>query len=549
MSSLDRIFFQFNSLFSISKGQNYALLLFLLFFLVIGYLSMQDKAWTYDEKAHFRYGGYILNGSSNRFDDSKMPVTAWNVLPAKIARFLPIGSLKTYFEDLPMARLMTILFSTVIAFMVFHWSRKLYGVIPAFVSLTLYVLDPNIIAHSQLVTTDVYMMGMMLVSCYWLWRFANSRKARDLWMFSLMLALAQLTKYTAVSMYPLLLAALLIHDLPRWRADIQMGYSRKVLREMAMYIKYIVVVVMVSIVVINVGFLFNRSFTPFNEYGFRSDLFKSMKLDVRVPTPFPFLEGFDWVISREREGTGDGYGKIYMLGELRTVGFNGYYFVATLLKMPIATQLILLATFLIYFWKIRYRQSLWRNEIFLFLPILFYTIYYNFFFNAQIGIRYYIIVFPLLYIFAGSLFEKWEAFSRIKRITAFMLGLYLLASTLSYYPNYLGYFNEIVWNRMEAYKYLADSNLDWGQDDITLEKYRKKHPDLIEVPQKPDIINETRLYYESTNNIVGVTSLADEYKWIRENFQPVGRIGTSYLLYKIAPEEMKTFCNRTAYCK
>jgi hypothetical protein len=332
MSILDRILFQFNSFFSISKGQNYVSLLFIIFFLVISYLSMQDKAWTYDEQAHFKYGGYILNGNSNRFDDSKMPVSAWNVLPAKIARFLPNGSLKAYFEDLLMARLMTILFSMVIAFIVFHWSRKLYGVIPAFVSLTLYVLDPNIIAHSQLVTTDVYIMGMMLVSCYWLWRFANSRKSRDLWMFSLMLALAQLTKYTALSMYPLFLAALFIHDLPRWRADIQMGCSQKVRREMVMYIQYIIVIVMVSIVVINAGFLFNRSFTPFNEYAFRSELFKSMKLDVRVPTPYPFLEGFDWVISREREGTGEGYGKIYMLGERRTVGFNGYYFVATLLN-------------------------------------------------------------------------------------------------------------------------------------------------------------------------------------------------------------------------
>jgi len=524
-------------------------LLLIIFFLVISCLSMQDKAWTYDEKAHFRYGGYILDGSSNRFDDSKMPVTAWNVLPAKLARFLPNGGLKTTFEDLPMARLMTIFFSMVIAFMVFHWSRKLYGVIPAFVSLTLYVLDPNIIAHSQLVTTDVYMMGMMLVSCYWLWKFANSRKARDLWMFSLMLALAQLTKYTAISMYPLFWAALFIHDLPRWRADIHRGCGNKVYREMAMYIPYIMVVVMVSMVVINVGFLFNRSFTPFNEYAFRSELFKSMKLDLRVPTPYPFLEGFDWVISREREGTGEGYGKIYLLGERRTVGFNGYYFVATLLKMPIATQLILLAAILMYFWKVRDRRSVWRDEIFLFLPILFYTMYYNFFFNAQIGIRYYIIVFPLLYIFAGSLFVKWEAFSRSKRIAASILGLYLLASTLSYYPNYLGYFNEIVWKRIDAYKYLADSNLDWGQDDITLEKYRQKHPALIEVPIKPGIIKETGLYYESSNNIVGVTSLPDDYKWIRENFQPTGRIGTSYLLYDITPEEMKAFCNRTTYCQ
>ena len=48
---------------------------------------------------------------------------------------------------------------------------------------------------------------------------------------------------------------------------------------------------------------------------------------------------------------------------------------------------------------------------------------------------------------------------------------------------YLTYFNEFVWNRTQAYKYLADSNIDWGQSSIQLSQYLTDHPDAIFEPQ------------------------------------------------------------------
>ena len=540
--------------YSILSRQMFVALLLVLFFFLISNLSIQEKSWTFDEPKHYEYGLNILTGNSSRnsldpFASSKMPVSAWNVLPAKVGSFLPDGTLKACLEKTVTARMMTTLFSMAIALIVFHWARKLYGVAAAFVSLILYVLDPNIIAHSRLVTTDVYIMGMMLVSCYWLWRFAQSRRVRDLLIFALMIALAQLTKYTAVSMYPLLLGLLFLHELLRWRSRVRKGGNETIRRVGGRYIACMMIVAAVSLMVINAGFLFNRSGTPFHDYSFRSELFKSVKLDVCVPTPYPFLEGLDWIISQQ--GTGEDYGKIYMLGESRKGGFKGYYFVATLLKMPITTQLILLTAFLTYFLKARYRGSFWGKESFLLLPVLFYTIYFNFFYDTQVGIRYYLIVFPLLYVFAGSLFERWEGFPRAKRTVVFALGLYLLGSVLSYYPNYIGYFNEIVWNRLDAYRYLADSNLDWGQDDFAIKKYLARHPDVKEAPKHPGPIPATRRYYVRVNELVGVTRASDDadYEWLRTYFRPTDRVGTSYLLFRITPEQMESLCARTSYCR
>ena len=294
--------------------------------------------------------------------------------------------------------------------------------------------------------------------------------------------------------------------------------------------------------------MFNRSFTPFDQYKFRSELFKSIDLSVPVPTPYPYLEGLDWITFKER--TGVGFGRIYLLGETRLgKGFAGYYFVASLLKVPIATQIILMTAFAFYFVGKKRRGSFWKDEWFLLWLVLFYTIYFNFLYHAQIGIRYYLIVFPLLYIFTGRLFGEWQNFSRTQKGLSFALALYLIISVLSYYPNYLAYFNEIVWDRKMAYKYLADSNLDWGQDYYALKAYRAEHRDVDKAPEIPHPLSKTRTFFVPVNQLVGVSYDPATYQWLRENFEPVGMIAPSYLLFEITPEQMQALCDTTDYCK
>jgi hypothetical protein len=105
--------------------------------------------------------------------------------------------------------------------------RVVYGFVPALVSLGLYVLDPNIIAHSQLVTTDIYAAGMVLFSSYWLWKFANTRNWLDGLFLAFTLGMAQLAKYTAVSLYPLFAIVLLVHDWPHLGEAYKKATGRK----------------------------------------------------------------------------------------------------------------------------------------------------------------------------------------------------------------------------------------------------------------------------------------------------------------------------------
>ena len=175
------------------------------------------------------------------------------------------------------------------------------------------------------------------------------------------------------------------------------------------------------------------------------------------------------------------------------------------------------------------------DEALLLVPIAFFAIYFNFFYRAQIGIRYFLILFPLVYILAASVVSGQAALSRRAKaglITA--LGA-LMVSVLSYHPHYLAYFNELVPDRTQAYRILADSNLDWGQYGDYLEEYRAREPGSVFEPDKP--VAGTILV--RANMLVGVVGDPERFRWLRERFTPVGHIAHGILVYRVTPAELE----------
>ena len=131
------------------KWQNVAALFVILVFAAINVSSvLRNYSLTTDEDKHILYGERVASGNSTRIDDSKMPVTALNMLPKTLVSLFADGKFKQVLSRVYVARAVTIFFSCLLAFLIFSWSRALYGFIPALFSLTLYVLDPNISTHS-----------------------------------------------------------------------------------------------------------------------------------------------------------------------------------------------------------------------------------------------------------------------------------------------------------------------------------------------------------------------------------------------------------------
>lgn len=567
MKSISRIMQARNQAVQTKKplSPDFIAFLLALFFFVISFLSMLGNAPTYDESLRYIYGKQVLYGDTTRLTErhsldnsllggSDMPVTALNVIPEAAATLLPDGPLKIILQPPVGARTISILVSLLAAALVYRWSKSLYGAAAGLFSLALYSFDPNFIAHSQVVGTDVYSWTATIWVFYCGWKFAKERTDKNLLWLGVSLGLASVTKYSTILHVPLVFLCLLIYDLPAMHESWAADKASAIKKISGKYAAYIGIVAVVMTVIINAAFLFNRPFVKFAEYDFESRLFQNLQrnagplLNLPIPLPYPYLQGFDLTYSYGESGAS--YGNIYLLGELRdgTQGFKGYYFVVTFFKMPISTQLICLGALILSISSVRRRGKLLQEEIFLLLPSLFFTLYFNFAFNIHTGIRYYMIFFPLLYVLAGGLFSNWNAFLKLQKTVSCVLIAWLAASTLFNFPYYTAYFNEFLWDKTKAYKILADSNLDYGQQEYQLQAYLKAHPRATLDPEKP----VSGLVVASVNNLLGVFGPfheADRYAWLRDHFEPDDTIARTYLIYHISEEDVNKLCESASYCR
>jgi hypothetical protein len=306
--------------------------------------------------------------------------------------------------------------------------------------------------------------------------------------------------------------------------------------------KYAVLHVAAFLVIVNAGFWGQGTLRPLASWEFRSSQFRAVQAsvlrlvpDAPVPVPSAYIEGFDSVFAMERGGPNAGP---YLLGQIGKDGvpgrrFVGYYAVAWLYKEPIATQLLLLLALGAYALRFR-RFDFRRNEWFLACLVLFFAWYFTFVFKMQKGFRYALIVLPILFVFTGSLLREAATMGRGRRAAIGGLVLYLVVSVVSYYPHFIPYFNELVWDRTKAYRILADSNLGWSQDHWYVRRYLRRHPDAVFEPEGPQV----GTMVISANKYVGLWT-AERYRWLRENFEPVGHIAHGHLIFRVTPEALR----------
>src|SRR3990172_5224427 len=109
----------------------------------------------------------------------------------------------------------------------------------------------------------------------------------------------------------------------------------------------------------------------------------------------------------------------------------------------------------------------------LLVPVLWLFVHLSFFFRTQLGLRFFLPAFPFLALLASA---NWKADRRqhLRLAASTILGFYVLG-TICQCPRYLSYFNCLIGRRLNAYHYLADSNLDWGQDLFALWAWERAH--------------------------------------------------------------------------
>jgi hypothetical protein len=202
-------------------------------------------------------------------------------------------------------------------------------------------------------------------------------------------------------------------------------------------------------------------------------------------------------------------------------------------KVPLPTQVLFLTALGLFVARRGPRRG-WRDEIWLLGPALAFFVYFSFFFRAQIGIRYLLVAFPLLHVFTGRLLAGPAPRGRTARGALAVALAWLALSVLSYFPHYLSYFNELIFDRTRAYRVLADSNLDWDQNVWWLERWLEEHPEAVLEPDGPTV----GTLVVKVNFLTGVF-VPERYRWLREHFEPVDHIAHSYLVYRIDEEDLR----------
>lgn len=175
----------------------------------------------------------------------------------------------------------------------------------------------------------------------------------------------------------------------------------------------------------------------------------------------------------------------YFRGEHSLEGFALYFPWAFAIKTPLPA----LALFGLGLWagwqRLRRRPAAWlaRPSPLAWGAIVFVGVYLAALGSSalNLGVRHLLPITPLLAIAAGGFWPPSEEAvapgGRWRRGVVGLLLVWLIVGTVCAAPHFLGYFNELVGGWRNGHLHLADSNLDWGQDLLRLEKRLRAEPE------------------------------------------------------------------------
>ena len=175
-------------------------------------------------------------------------------------------------------------------------------------------------------------------------------------------------------------------------------------------------------------------------------------------------------------------------------------------------------------------------DFLIFWEICFLFFYFSFLNSLNIGFRYILMVYPLLFFWVSSVVNKCFKSIIITIFYNFLL-IFLISwyvwGTVKIHPYYLAYANELAGGPKNAWKYWADSTLDWGQDNERAFDYFKKHSEIVVNPREI-VVGKIAVSVNSLNIFH-----YNDYLWLRElSKQPINNIGYTWLIFNITQKDV-----------
>ncbi len=430
------------------------------------------------------------------------------------------------------ARLPMMILTVLLGAVLFVWTREIAGAGAALAALALFSFEPGILGHGRLVTTDLG-AAFFIMATLWTLRLTLRRGSlMGAMACGLLLGCALLAKFSTLLLLPIGGLLLLLdrflrsreadaggHGVDRAgearrraeatrepggegsapapggsqaptrgsRPDRSNGWGRTAI---------------LAAIVLLTGWLVLLA-----GYGFKG-----------FPLPSLYVEGLQ--LARLKNVTLEG--PTYLMGEISANGFWSYYLIALLVKTPIPLLLLSAVGSVSLL-----RHPSWRREaLWLLLPPASWIVAMSALTHAQIGVRYVLPAVPFLCaaagaglpVLAGALSRRGSkedgaalqalkargggsaeeaaagagstacvaaggvagpgrAPARARAVVVVASAIILIgwqaASTLAAHPYHLSWFNALAGGSQNGWKWLADSNVDWGQDLIGLRRWQE----------------------------------------------------------------------------
>ncbi len=402
-----------------------------------------------------------------------------------------------------LVKLPMLLFFILSAILIFKWARKLYGDTGAITALILFSFSPTVIAHSRFVTTDMPALFGVLLATYYFISYQKEPDHKKLLIAALTFGVALLLKFSTFLLVPYFIIFAITYGFvknPRPADQNAPWFFSKVKNSTKALAQSIAVFIIGFILIVWPVYYFHTYNYPIERQQRDTTQLLSSYGNRTFADPVVWASGKPVIRAAAQYGLGllmvnqraVGGNTTYFLGEVSRFGWHKYFPIVYFIKEPLAWWGLVLITLLAISTqvkslklKVKSAGDWIRNHFDEFAMLLWLLIYWGVSINStlNIGVRHLLPTFPFTIILVSGQISKIGQRAKEqgkKLIIIYNLSIIILLGWFVYenlrvFPYYLTYFNQTVGGPSGGYKYVVDSNVDWGQDLVRFSNWVKEN--------------------------------------------------------------------------